>query len=260
MNVWSYWSGPKPHWIQTCLDSIQRCCVRSKFHLVTPENWKQYVTLPLPKRWLELPPGVGTDCLRSVLLAEHGGLWIDADTVCLKDPQILLDGQRYADKQFLFSRWTDNRVIAGYVYSPKGHQVAMQWYDTVVSALKHADGIGWGDLGETTLTPIVRRAKELMSSRQLPLSTFLPIDIDKSVTTFFNVGDWKTFVTNRTIAFGMNHSWMQDKKPVEMSYESLNGPLLVHRLLRDAARLNARPRGYRIPPPAIIRARKGLPK
>jgi hypothetical protein len=235
LNVWAYWAGPRPRWIDTCLNSFSRCCRRSDFHLLTPEN-VQGLSLGLPDRWKSLPPGVGTDCLRAALLARYGGLWVDADTVCLKDPASLLEV--YQPSQFLFSTWDKMpyRAIAGYVYAPKGHRIAMRWHENVVSALKWSENIGWGDLGETALTPIVRQSPSIQSCYLMPRGTFLPIDIDSDVEMLFDKRDWQERVGPGTVAFGLNHSWMMEHRREIMEADPEGSPILIHRLLADSVK------------------------
>lgn len=229
IDVWTYWAGPMPDWISTCLRSMIRCCKRTQINVLTPDNLPSWIELP--RRWLDLPPGVGTDCLRSALLAQRGGFWIDADTIMIRDPiEVLMHGR----DRFLYSKWpaSPDRVIAGYVYSPKGHSCAVRWHDACVSALKHASVIGWGDLGERTLTPIINMQHDNGSTWQIPIETFLPIDIDTNVERYFKTSGWCDFATNDTVGFGLNFSWMQQNRPLVMNGETGKG-LMIRRLIDD---------------------------
>lgn len=233
MNVWTYWAGPMPAWIKTCLDSIRLCCKRSTFCMLTPDVADHHVGDILPPRWRELPPGVGTDCLRAALLARYGGLWMDADTVCIEDP-IRLITNRHSPEQFLYSRWPRSKLaIAGYVYSPKGHPVAMQWLESVQAALQWAENVGWGGLGERMLSSILQDSPA--KTWVIPLETFLPVDIDTNVARYFEISGWRDFATQNTLAFGLNYSWMNAR----MSHMMGNDPkLMVNRLLEDAEEAN----------------------
>ncbi len=238
LNVWTYWAGPRPAWIDICLESIRRCCKRCTFHLLVPEDLDDCT---ICSRWRELPPGVGTDCLRAALLYRYGGLWLDADTICIKDPTILL--QQHDPAQFLYSRWPakPDRVIAGYVYSPQGHPIAKMWLDKVNSTLEQAENIGWGDLGEKALTPIVNCCGSPKLSWQIALETFLPIDIDTNVRRYFQHSGWRDFTTQDTIAFGLNYSWMQDHHSTLLSLMDIKhrpSTEMVLRLLEDTKELN----------------------
>lgn len=238
LNVWTYWAGPMPAWIKTCLDSMRRCCKDSELHVLTPDLLPP--NLDLPRRWLGLMPGVGTDCLRSALLAQYGGLWMDADTVCVEDPAVLFR-DRHHPEQFLYSRWPGppDRVIAGYVYSPKGHPIARQWHDRVKSALNNGHQVSWGSLGEGCLTPIVNGC--LDRTWEMPLETFLPVNIDHGgVARYFQRSGWRDFIAEGvTVAFGLNYSWMTDKKSAVMHADYSDSHIMIHRLLRDAQQENA---------------------
>lgn len=234
LKVFSYWAGPMPEWIRVCLESLRRKCVRSTFILLTPETASSLVP-DLNPRWLDLPPGVGTDCLRAHLLANHGGLWIDADTVCLEDPAKLITN-RHLPRQFLYSRWKDKRPVAGYVYAPHGHPVACRWRDGVDSALLHAEAVGWGELGEKLLL-FCLSGMTTNAIWEIPLSTFLPVDIDQNVEELFSQHDWQTKLTDVTIGFGLNHSWMMENRRQDMEEWPVNPRLMIHKLLRHARSL-----------------------
>ena len=232
MNVWTYWSGHKPAWIETCLESIRRCCKQSKLHVLGPDYVPDSVRKNLPDRWRYLPPGVGTDCLRATLLAHEGGLWVDADTVMVRDPKTLEGIYRTSD-QFLYSVWSapPERVIAGYCYSPAGHEVAVRWFNAVKSALECAENVGWGDLGERLLTPLVQMSPS--SVWRMPLDTFLPVDVDTQWERYFRESGWKDFATQETVAFGLNYSRMTAQKPTTMALDPKGGRMMIHRLLAD---------------------------
>lgn len=232
MNVFTYWAGPKPAWIDICLDSMKRCCKQSELHILTPES---KVLGQMHPRFPKLDPGVGTDYLRGYLLNRFGGLWIDADTVLIEDP-IKLITNRHDPKQFLYSTWSakPNRVIAGYVYSPAGHPVAKRWSDGVESAMQNAENIGWGDIGEKMLTPFVRANPG--DTWEMDRETFMPIDIDSNVMRYFKSSGWRDVATKMTIGFGLNYSWMTDKMPNKMA--RMDSDYLIHNLLRDAEKAN----------------------
>lgn len=228
MKVWSYWAGPKPPWIDTCLASIAHHCQQLDYRHLGPEDqFDPGLELDLHPKWLQLPAGVGTDCLRAALLAKHGGLWVDADTMMVRDPFYLFTN-RHRQSEFLFQRWKDGRVIAGYCYSPRGHPIAKRWHAGVKASLEYADVIGWGDLGEKMLTPIVNTTRRDLW--EMEPTTFMPIDIDQNVGRYFKRSGWKDFVTRHTIGFGLNYSWMMANHPKSMGSDE---PLMINRLLAD---------------------------
>ncbi len=237
MNVWTYWAGPRPWWIDRCLKRMEVVCGRSRkseFVLLTPECVKVFIEGPFNDRWRTLPPGVGTDALRAYLLAKHGGLWLDADTVLLKNPASLLD--HYDHRQFLYSVWTKEpwRVVAGYVYSCGRNPVAELWLAWVEAALRHAEGIGWGDIGERMVGPAIKMCPGSTTSWQVPLRTFVPLDFDADPGALFSEDHYNQYVGRDVIGFGLNHSWMMAHRADLLTEEAVaSGNLLVQRLLRE---------------------------
>ena len=211
MNVWTYWHGPCPDWVRACLRSFHRHCVRSTVTVLSRDAALRLTAGVLDPRWADLPAGTGTDCLRASLLAEHGGWWCDADTAFVRDPYTL---KRLTDRgKFLYFPWPTppDRVCAGYCYSPKGHPVARRWLDYVNSALRHAENVGWGNLGEKCLTPIVRDAPA--GTLEIPARLFMPVDVDADWERYFLPGRWETAAAPDTVAFGLNHSRFEAARP-----------------------------------------------
>lgn len=235
MRVWSYWEGPMPRYISTCLESMQ--CVLRDFVLTTPQNLQDYIPSDLlHPNYLQLKqPELRADCVRAVLLATHGGWWWDADTVALKDPELL--HIRHPNASVLYCQWKKDplRVLNGYIYFRPGSTTAQQWLALINRQLAcdPAD-VSWCSLGEKLLTILVHGDSTAML---LDRSTCLPIDIDSDVELFFQPGDPEDYVTQNSICFGLNHSWFMYHKPREINLPLaawLSSPLLIHRLLCSA--------------------------
>jgi len=109
MNVWSYWEGRRPHYIDVCIESMRKVCEQSTYTLVTPENLDQYLdveTIHTNFRGLPASPTYRANVYRAALLAKHGGLWVDADTIGLQDPVRLLE--LYSeDASVIYAQWTN---------------------------------------------------------------------------------------------------------------------------------------------------------
>ncbi len=237
LNVWTYWAGPMPAWIATCIESMRLACRRSTFTLLTPETVGEYLphrSAACEARWRQLPPGVGTDAIRAWLLVSRGGLWIDADTVLIRDPAELFSS-RHERHQFLYSCWKrlPRRVIAGYVYSPAGHPVARRWAAGVELALELAESIGWGEIGEQLITPALRMCPS--ATWEMSRKTFLPVDIDAEPARYFASIAARSVVTIDTMGFGLNYSWMMANRAADLTPEAVaTGHLLIHDVLRGA--------------------------
>lgn len=232
IDVWTYWQGDMPPHIRRCLRSIQSVCFRgTRYHAVTPLSLRYF----LPQRLLgpkfhELEnPAHRADCIRAALLAHHGGMWIDADTLGLRCP-----AEVASQHDLVYSVWDTQprRVLNGYVYAQPGSAIAGQWLDGVNARLSDGDN-SWTAFGEGILTGLVDAA-EPATVREIPRTTFLPIDVDRDVEAFFQPGDPQDYIRPESVCFGLNHSyfWHGHREEMLLAGEALqNSPLLIHRLL-----------------------------
>jgi hypothetical protein len=241
-DVWVYWEGKRwPH-IDVCLRTIERACRAGKdrFHLITGENYADYMpTAMIHPRWREIRQlGVRSDCVRACLLAAHGGVYVDADTLAIRSPGELL-GTGRADLRC--TQWTHKRgrpLVAGYVAAGDMSLVARQWLENINGLLEsdfeRVQRDGWCLLGEECLTHAMSACLHEGALVELfPLEQVLPIEIDTEVESFFECGDPLRRIDGRTLLFGLNHSWFVSRRPDDFRYPERweRSPLLIHRLL-----------------------------
>lgn len=237
MNVWTYWEGPRPEYIQVCLDSMARV-LGDDFHLVTPETlggWLRHGELHDAYRTLP-QPALRADAIRAALLAAHGGWWWDADTVAFRSPSELLAKIPQADA--IYTTWSrpPTRVLNGYIYVAPGSQIGCDWLAHVNTTLdRDPASVDWCSLGEKVITDMMIANPNAYSvSREV----FLPIDIDSHVASFFMADDFRGLVPKHSVCFGLNHSWFMFHRGRDMTLpraEWSSSPLLIHRLLTWAA-------------------------
>lgn len=87
--IWvCWWQGldNAPEIVKRCVESIRRNAGSHRVIILTDENYKDYVHIP---KWIEEKRKKGiitktnySDLLRLCLLAEHGGMWLDATFYC----------------------------------------------------------------------------------------------------------------------------------------------------------------------------------
>lgn len=114
-NVWiCWWQGidNAPDVVKLCYQSIQHWLSDWNIHIITIENYHQYVTFPsyVEAKWKNgvISNTLMSDLLRIDLLINHGGLWIDATTL-LTGP---LPDYIYRNSFFAFRNgWMDNEMI-----------------------------------------------------------------------------------------------------------------------------------------------------
>lgn len=242
-NVWSFWEGPIwPH-IQVCIDSMRRTC--PGFVLLTPENIREFVDIDsvLHKKIKDIQePARKADCYRAAVLYTHGGFYFDCDTIGLKDPSVILEKNQ---EECLYCIWSNppRRILNGNIYLKKGSVIGREWLKNINNALaRHAAGtcLKWTSLGELALSPAVDLHPEI--SKKIARDHFLPIDVDNNVKEFFRASNhWTEWVSDRTVCFGLNNSWMMHNKKQEMLMspeKQESSKLLVHQLLSDTRKLN----------------------
>lgn len=106
-HIWiCWWQGweQAPEIVKICIDSIRRNAKNNTVTLITDDNYKDYVHIP---SWVEQKREKGiisrthfADLLRLTLLAEHGGMWLDATFFCVS-PEI--------EQYFAFPVWSVKR-------------------------------------------------------------------------------------------------------------------------------------------------------
>ncbi len=243
LNVWTYWEGSRLPYIDVCLASISRVCnvPGVEFHLVTPKNLSEF----LPKgtfhsNFSRLNSSSFTaDCIRSALLAKHGGWWWDADTVGLQSPLTLT--KQYPNAEMIYTSWPTppKRILNGYIYARQKSLLARKWLNRINHRLRHEFSLAnaWLGLGEKLLTPLLENHPDC---QEIDYRTFLPINIDQEVSRFFESTDFQRYLRDDTICYGLNHSWFFHKKRREVSLNPCDwgaSPLLFHKLMHHTKML-----------------------
>lgn len=238
--VWVYWEGPAPEYIRLCLATIREACARDdrcEFRLVNKATYRQWIPAPHPTdAWFGIAEqGIASDCVRAALLERYGGVYLDADTICLKSPASLWDPSslRYC----VWATKTPWRAVAGYLAAPASHPSCSLWVAKQAQLLA-CGKVGWMSLGEVPLTEAIGKHQQSCSVFERRL--VLPIDIDSQVEAFFRPGDWRDYVLPETVAFGLNHSYMVSRHRGAMLTSRTGwrlSSLLIHRLLADLAEM-----------------------
>ncbi len=105
--IWiCWWQGldNAPELVRKCVESIQKNAGNHEVIIITEDNYKEYVNIP---KWIEEKKNAGiisrtnySDLLRLSLLAEHGGMWLDATFFCAKST---------IDEYFSYPLWSIKR-------------------------------------------------------------------------------------------------------------------------------------------------------
>ena len=116
-QIWLYWRGQKPAYIEYCIETIvKRAGVSVK--LLTPDNVNQYVEDVLHPQYKQFTDAAQqADVIRIALLYKYGGMWMDADTLFLKDCAHVFN----LDCDVALSKWTSTGAyLNGYILAKPG--------------------------------------------------------------------------------------------------------------------------------------------
>jgi uncharacterized protein YuzB (UPF0349 family) len=87
--LWLYWEGTMPPYIDMCKETIYKHCSES-FNIIFLNNKNIYDYLPQLKNNIQdfskLKIAQKVDYYRILLLYTYGGLYLDMDIICMKDP------------------------------------------------------------------------------------------------------------------------------------------------------------------------------
>lgn len=233
-NVWSYWQGHMPEYIKICIETMKRNC--DNFTLLTPENISDYIynsPLDIDKcRKLNKAAHLA-DIYRVAVIFNHGGLWLDCDTIMINSLQTFKSMVSSYDDSIFYSRWNDGRVLNGYFYATKENPLIEEWLFKINQLIRRQSiSNTWTLFGEKILTPLVNSCE--FKTIEINRTIFLPINIDKIPWIFFEPFHWSNFVFDDTISIGLNNSWFKDCVPQFFnSIEPWKGNGLIHQLLNE---------------------------
>ena len=181
MTIWQYWEskdGTIPPLVQACLNSVDKYKGNQKRILLTPENVREYVEIPeifwkLKEKGI-IKTAFFSDILRTCLLIQHGGIWIDATVLLTEElPNYITEADLFVFQNDLKID-LDGLNMASYFIAAKPDNVILK---QTLEALKYY----WKENRFLinyftflhTFTMVTQRNKEIFS--KVPFFSFLPV-------------------------------------------------------------------------------------
>lgn len=224
-----------PEYIKICIESMRRYC--PDFELITPETedgWLEDAGLNPAYKFLN-NSAHRADAIRVAVINCYGGLWVDCDTVFINPISKFEEYVDFIRAGFIFTRWSDGRCLNGYFWGTRKNPVTSEWLSKINDVLGKRRNFQWTSIGEKILTPIINSGAHRNVVHEMDRRVFLPINFDKIPWVFAEPLHWSSFVTQGTVAIGLNHSWMNEyMKPFVRSSEPWEGDGLIHSIIREA--------------------------
>ncbi len=168
-DVWMYWTGNKPDLIQKLFDKIIRNSEGGRkyvVHALTDDNIKEY--LQLPEYFYRLKPAHKADYVRVKVIRKYGGIWLDADTLVLKDLSGLFQYLENDRKGFFVIE--DNISLCNGVFgSLPNTELMVEWERRMEEVLKkkakiYKEGLiqlNWIEIGTNILSDLGKQNIDL---------------------------------------------------------------------------------------------------
>lgn len=133
-RIWAYWHDPQtPDFILACVASWRRHAPDYQITLLNRDT-APAITGRIPFWVARRPPAAVSDWIRLKLLRDHGGLWMDASMLMLRDltellPQGALDGpDPFAFFNRMWSTDMDRPMIESwFIAAPPGGELLRRW-------------------------------------------------------------------------------------------------------------------------------------
>jgi len=142
--IWICWlqgMDTAPKTVQLCYESVQRWAKGFDIRLLTAENMLQYVSLPndIINKYQSgrIPFAQFSDILRVSLLAEHGGIWMDATVMMTGEmPKYVTEGDLFMYRE---SWLQSSRSLASnwFLASTQGHPIMRNMQQLLIAYWQH---------------------------------------------------------------------------------------------------------------------------
>jgi hypothetical protein len=176
--IWQYWEtrGTKPAFVDG-LHEIAKRNSGCEVVLVTPETLDEYLP-DLPREILQIEEMAHkADMIRAMLVARHGGMWLDSDAIVLRNLSWIFD--LLEDYEFVGfnnqARLEESRpwVRVNCFASRPGGYIAREWSNRQHQKFPRVK-YGWEEIGTEILHPLCLSRPELV--KVLPFELICPVN------------------------------------------------------------------------------------
>tara|TARA_B100001094_G_C18158975_1_gene788185 strand:+ start:108 stop:1499 length:1392 start_codon:yes stop_codon:yes gene_type:complete len=139
-NIWMYWQNKdkntkRPPYLDLCLQTIKRNSGNFKINILDDESFQNISSIYMPNYVNIQPLGMRADYVRFCLLKEFGGIWLDFDTIVVKNLDIFFN----LLKQYEFIGFEHNYIgdiSLGVIMSRPNSKICNYMFEIMNTALK----------------------------------------------------------------------------------------------------------------------------
>jgi hypothetical protein len=243
--IWLYWQNKtkdsvKPPYLDVCLDTIKKNCGDSFEIIVLDDKIIPVVSRSIDPNFVNIEPlGMRADYIRFCLIHEYGGIWVDCDTVVLKDLSFMIEDLK-THNFVAFEHDDPNEISIGIMAGNKGNRYSRYMkllFEKHPQYSKWKKGkykIGWS-LPTKTAKSFLKDLRNFypLEVKTRPAKIAYPVHYKKSKEYYCGVGKLDPKILSLPAV--MLHNQMYDNKFKALSKsEILDGPYRMSELLRAA--------------------------
>lgn len=142
--IWQYWTDGienAPDIVKTCVDSVEKFKNGNKHIVLNRQNIDQYANIP-QYIWDKyekglIQPSIMSDIIRTYLLAEHGGIWVDATVLFTEDlPQYIIDADLFLLQNYLNTDLDGLNIASYFISAKKNNELILRMKNFIESYWK----------------------------------------------------------------------------------------------------------------------------
>ena len=182
--IWQYWEssdGSVPPLVQACLNSVEKYRGKCKRIFLTPENVKDYVNIPQLfwdlKESGKIKTAFFSDILRTCLLIQHGGIWIDSTVLLTEElPSYITEADLFVFQNDLKIDLDGLNMASYFISANKDNKILKETLAALIQYWKENNFlVNYFTFLHTftMVTQVNKENKELFSN--VPFFNFLPV-------------------------------------------------------------------------------------
>lgn len=196
--IWQYWEskdGSIPPLVQACLNSVDKFKGNRKRIILNPDNVKDYVNIPeifwrMRKKGL-IKTAFFSDILRTCLLIQHGGIWMDATVLLTEElPEYIANSELFVFQNDLKIDLDGLNMASYFIVAKPNNQILVQTLKAMEAYWKENRFLVNYFTFLHAFTMVTQKNKEIFS--KVPFFNFLPVQqMQGELLNKFNDDRWE---------------------------------------------------------------------